>query len=56
MRTKMNSDILDQEETELLASYDAGEWHSVAEAQSEKDRYREAAHVTLVDKTSKNDS
>ena len=43
----MNSDKLDKEEAELLASYDAGEWHSVAEVQSEAARYREAARATF---------
>ena len=43
----MNSDKLDKEEAELLATYDAGEWHSVAEVQSEAARYREAARATF---------
>jgi len=43
----MNSDKLDKEETKLLAMYDAGEWHSVAEVQSETARYREAARATF---------
>jgi predicted DNA binding CopG/RHH family protein len=43
----MNSDKLDKEETELLATYDAGEWQSVAEVQSEATRYRQAARTTF---------
>jgi predicted DNA binding CopG/RHH family protein len=43
----MNRDKLDKEETELLATYDAGEWHSIAEVQSETARYREAARATF---------
>jgi len=43
----MDSDKLDKEETELLATYDAGEWHSVAEVQSETARYHEAARATF---------
>ncbi len=43
----MNSDKLDKEETELLTSYNAGEWHAVAEVQSETTRYREAARATF---------
>ena len=43
----MSSDKLDKDESELLASYDAGEWHSVTEVQSETARYREAARATF---------
>lgn len=43
----MNRDKLDKEEAELLATYDAGEWHSIAEVQSETARYREAARATF---------
>ena len=43
----MSSEKLDKDEAELLASYDAGEWHSVAEVQSETARYREAARATF---------
>jgi len=43
----MDKNKLDKEEAKLLASYDAGEWYSVTEAQSEKDRYREAARATF---------
>jgi predicted DNA binding CopG/RHH family protein len=43
----MNLDKLDKEETELLTTYDAGEWHSIAETQSETARYREAARTTF---------
>ena len=43
----MKSDKLDKEEVEFLASYDAGEWHSISEIQSETARYREAARATF---------
>jgi hypothetical protein len=61
----MNRDKLDKEEAELSASYEAGEWHSIAEVQFETARYREAARATLqhkyvsgtmVDKTSENNT
>jgi len=43
----MNKNKLDKDEAELLATYDAGEWHSVSEVQSEITRYREAARATF---------
>jgi hypothetical protein len=46
----MYRDKLDKEETELSATYDAGEWHSIAEVQSETARYHEAARATLLHK------
>jgi predicted DNA binding CopG/RHH family protein len=38
---------LDQEEQELLASFEAGEWQSVSDASSEIERYQQYARATL---------
>jgi hypothetical protein len=46
----MYRDKLDKEEAELSATYEAGEWHSIAEVQSETVHYREAARATLLHK------
>ncbi len=43
----MSSDKLNKEESELITSYDADEWHSISEVQAEKERYREAARATF---------
>jgi predicted DNA binding CopG/RHH family protein len=37
---------LDKEEKELLDSYERGEWKSVADVESEIERYREYARAT----------
>ena len=38
---------LDQEEQELLASFEAGEWQSAPDASSEIERYQQYARATL---------
>ena len=38
---------LDREETELLESYELGEWKPVEDLESEMERYREYARATL---------
>ena len=38
---------LDQEEQDILASFEVGEWHSVPDASSEIERYRQYARATL---------
>ncbi len=38
---------LDNEEKELLSSYELGEWKPVEELESEMERYREYARTTL---------
>ncbi len=43
----MDQVVLDQEEQELLASFEAGEWQPVANAPSEIERYRQYARATL---------
>ncbi len=43
----MSSDKLNKEEQDLIHSYEADEWQSVSEVQSEKDRYRQVARATI---------
>ncbi len=43
----MEQIVLDQEEQELLASFEAGEWQPVANAPAEIERYRQHARATL---------
>ena len=43
----MSKGNLDQEEKELLASYERGEWEQVTGVDSEAERYRGYAHDTF---------
>ena len=43
----MNKNKLDQEETELLSSYEAGEWKPVANVADSAEKYREYARATF---------
>ena len=43
----MNKGKLDQDEKDLLASYERGEWHAVNDSESELRRYRAYAQATL---------